>query len=186
MKNFSLKHHLLIAMPQLVDPYFHQSVIYLYEHNEFGAMGIVINKPLRITLGDMLEHLKIPSQNSKVQNYPVVFGGPVAPEQGFIIHHTGIFTHTPLASNGEIAISTSRNILQNIADTNELQNMIVSLGYAGWEKGQLEFEISRNDWIIAPCDSQILFNVPFEKCWRTAAASIGVDVNRLSTEVGHA
>jgi len=187
-----LKNHFLIAMPRLLDPNFHQAVAYIYEHNEDGALGIVINKPLqRISLGDVMRHLKINIENPDVDNFPVVSGGPVAREQGFIIVPTQNYTsHNDqdqlLAENDQVVISSSKNLLESIAQGEMPEYFIISLGYCGWAAGQMEKEITENTWLVAPLNTEILFQLPFEKRWRAAAASIGVDLNKLFHEAGHA
>lgn len=180
-----LKNHFLIAMPSLRDINFHQSVTYIYEHNDEGALGIVVNKPMRITLGDVFRQLSITTNDPKIEKFPVVLGGPIAQEQGFIIHRTKEFSMDALIENDEIAISTSKEVLESIAKGHG-NNIIVSLGYAGWSNGQLETELISNSWLVAPADPKILFDTPFEKRWRAAAALIGVDIDRLGTDVGHA
>jgi putative transcriptional regulator len=182
-----LKNYFLIAMPKLEDNTFHRAVVYIYEHNEHGAMGIVINKPMRITLGDVLKHLAIPVKDTSIGQQPVFLGGPVAQEQGFIIHPARFHSEdTPIALSDEVAVSTSKSLLQSIAQGDGPKEVIVSLGYSGWSAGQLESEIADNSWLIAPFNAKVLFHIPFEQCWHAAAATIGVDFNRLSGEAGHA
>lgn len=183
--HLSLKNQLLIAMPALRDINFQQSVTYIYEHNDDGAMGIIINKPLRITLGDVLKQLEISTNDPAVEKHPIVLGGPIAQQQGFIIHRSKQFPAVPLVENDEIAISTSKEVLQSIAE-GDGKDIIVSLGYAGWSPGQLENEMTQNSWIVAPLDTKILFEIPFEKRWRTAAALIGVNLDLLPPDIGHA
>lgn len=175
-------------MPSLMDPNFHQSVTYIYEHNEDGAVGIVINKPMKITLGDVLRHLNISPQDLSIDNHPVLAGGPIAQEQGFIIFPLEKYqtNDAPIAETDQLIISSSKGVLELIAKDQEAKDIIVSLGYSGWSAGQLEKEIAENSWLIAPLDLRILFNTPFEKRWRAAAASIGIDINLLSNEAGHA
>ena len=182
----NIKNQFLIAMPTLKDSNFHQAVAYLYEYDEKGAMGIVINKPMRITLGEVLKHLDITATDSSVEANPVLLGGPIAQEQGFVIHDASDLKSAPLALNENIAVSTSKSILQEIALGEHKDEFIVSLGYAGWGPGQLEEELASNSWLLAPVKSEILFSLPFERRWRAAAALIGVDFNRLSSESGHA
>ncbi len=183
----SLKNNFLIAMPSLGDSSFYHTVTYIYKHNEEGAMGIVINKPMRITLGDVLHHLSIPIKQHDVEKYPILLGGPVAPEQGFIIHRSEHLSDEPtLATNDDITVSTSRNVLQAIAAGTGPKDVMVSLGYSGWKPGQLEAELTTNVWLVAPAKAEILFKTPFEYRWQFAAASIGVDLNLLVPDVGHA
>lgn len=189
MNNTSnLKEHLLIAMPSLTDPNFHKSVTYIYEHTEDGAVGIVINKPMRITLGDVLRHLNISPKDPLIDNHPVLSGGPIAQEQGFIILPSENYfaKDAPIAESDHLVISSSKAVLESLADGEDAKDLLISLGYSSWSPGQLEKEIVENSWLIAPLDLQILFSIPFEKRWYAAAASIGVDLNRLSNEAGHA
>ena len=146
-------------------------------------MGIVINKSLQITLESLLQHLDIDVVDKKVADLPVLAGGPVGPEQGFVIHEQSAST---TKGNKKIMISASKEILREISHGNGPNHFIVALGYAGWEKGQLEKEIKRNDWLLAPPDEAILFSTPLEKRWQKAAKSIGVDINCLSGHIGHA
>lgn len=179
----SLEHQLLIAMPSLNDPNFAQAVIYLCEYDkENGAMGIVINKPMNISLGEILRHLNITTNSEKVDNYPILKGGPIAQEQGFIIRRS----RTSETLNNELIISASKQDLAEFANGEGLDDSLVSLGYAGWGPGQLEQELIDNAWLIAPLDIKIVFDVPYELRWRRAAASIGVDLDRLSGDSGHA
>ena len=136
MKNSSLKNRLLIAMPSLQDSTFYRSVTYIYEHSDAGALGIIINKPIKITLGDVLKQLGITIEEPKIEKYPVLLGGPVAQEQGFIIHPTNAFSADPLVKNKEITISTSKLVLEAIASGKGPSELLVSLGYVGWSSGQ--------------------------------------------------
>lgn len=180
METDTLKDHFLIAMPVLRDSTFEKSVIYLYEHSADGAMGLVINKPLQITLGNVLDHLDIESSSEEVETFPVLMGGPVGQEHGFVVHEIKSESET------QIVISASKEILRSIAKGKGPDNFLVTLGYAGWEAGQIEAEIRRNDWLVAPFNADILFNTPIEKRWEAAAKLIGVDINRLSDQTGHA
>jgi len=178
----NLTNHLLIAMPTLKDTIFTKSVVYLYEHSPEGAMGIVINKSLQITLGNLLQHLDITVKDELIAATPVLTGGPVGPEQGFVIH-------SPLKKNDDqrdIIITASKEILREIGQGKGPSSFIITLGYSGWEGGQLEKEIHRNDWLIAPFNEDILFSTPIVKRWQAAAKTIGVDINNLSDQIGHA
>ena len=178
-----LANHFLIAMPTLQDTLFSKSVIYLYEHSPKGAMGIVVNKSLQITLENLFQHLDIELVDESVAELPVLAGGPVGPEQGFVIHDR---LDPEDEGDQQVAISASKEMLTEISLGNGPDNFIVALGYSGWEKDQLEKEITRNDWLVAPLDASILFSTPLEKRWQKAAETIGVDINRLSGQIGHA
>lgn len=163
-------------MPSLSDQNFSKSVIYLYEHTSEGAMGLVINKPLHINLGSVLRHLKIKITEDIIETHPVLMGGPVGQEHGFVLHE----------SNNDIVISASKEMLRSIAIGKGPVNFLIALGYTGWGAGQLEQELNHNDWLIAPFDATILFNTPLEDRWRNAARLIGIDINNLSDQIGHA
>ncbi len=183
MKTSELTHHFLIATPALKDPNFSKAVIYIYEHGPDGAMGLVINKPLQINLGSIMAHLDIEMPDESISTLPVFMGGPVGQEHGFIIHHRNI---EATDDNEELLISASKETLKLIAQGLGPKEFIVVLGYAGWESGQLEFEINRNDWLIAPYAPGILFSTPVERRWKAAAKLLGIDINLLSDQIGHA
>ena len=183
----SLKHWLLVAMPTLSDPNFQQSVIYLCEHDDEGAMGLIINKPLRITLGEVLSQLDIHTDHKLINSHPVLMGGPIAQEQGFVLHQ-GEQPFREDITNPEtgITVSSSKEILIHYAKGEGPDTILVTLGYTGWSKGQLEQELATNSWLIAPAKEDIIFKTPFNQRWRAAAALVGVDFDKLSSEIGHA
>lgn len=182
----SLKNKLLIAMPVLDDPIFGHSVTYIFEHNENGAMGIIINKPMDFTLGGIFEMMEIKVKDPIIAEFPVLRGGPVAREQGFIIHRDPKIGHGEIADKkNNIIISASKEDLINLSKHMQ-QEVLVSLGYAGWEKGQLEQEIVEDAWLVAPLRPRILFEVPYELRWRAAIKAIGIDPDNLVQETGHA
>jgi putative transcriptional regulator len=181
-----LTNHFLIAMPALADPNFSHTVTYICEHNDKGAMGIVINRPLELTLGEVLEHMQIaPGQKLDIKR-PVLAGGPVQGEHGFVLHSPTGQWSSSLAITEEIAVTTSRDILMALADGKGPTRYLVALGYAGWGAGQLEKEIAENAWLSGPANAEILFDTPLEQRWVAAAALLGIDLNLLSTQVGHA
>jgi putative transcriptional regulator len=181
-----LSNQFLIAMPALADPNFFQTVTYMSEHNAEGALGIVINRPLSLTLGDLLEHLQIPINRPEITAMPVYAGGPVQPEQGFVVHTPVGQWGATLKVTETIGITTSRDILQALADGLGPDQVLVALGYAGWGPGQLEREMVQNAWLSGPADDTILFHTPSEERWAAAAALLGVDLSLLSGEAGHA
>lgn len=183
----TLKNQLLVAMPSLTDPNFKQAVAYLFEHSELGAMAIIINKPMDINVGSVLDMLNIPvNDHGALDKFPVLRGGPVSREQGFIIHRESDIGNGELASKQHnIIISASKEDLITI-NQDSFDRVIMSLGYAGWGGGQLEDEIVRNDWLVAPLDPSIIFDIPFDQRWEAAAASIGVDFSKLIPDIGHA
>jgi len=183
IKNY--KNHLLIAMPSLQGDFFSKSVVYIYEHTESGgAVGFTINKPLSATLGNVLEHLNLKIKDKTVIDMPVFSGGPAGPDQGFVIHD-----RMALAENeGDtiVTISTTREVLGDIARGKGPDHFMVTLGYAGWEPGQLELEIQHNDWLVTGFQKDILFDTPIAERWARAAKLLGVDLSKLSSQVGHA
>lgn len=181
-EKYNLENRLLVAMPSLKDPHFAHSVVFVCEHTENGAFGIAINIPLHATLGEILKQIDIQAISDEIIRQPVVMGGPVSQEQGFII-----YTDQEDLSKGEfnITVSSSKEMLQKIADGDGPLHNVVSLGYASWGGGQLEQEIIDNYWLIAPPDPRVIFDLPFVDRWRAAAALVGVDFDRMSTDVGH-
>lgn len=181
-----LTNQFLIAMPALADPNFFQTVTYISEHNANGALGLVINRPLPLSLGQLLEHLEINSDRPDLASLPVYQGGPVQPEQGFVIHSPIGQWGATLRVTDRIGITTSRDILQALALGEGPEHLLVALGYAGWGPGQLEQELAENAWLSTPADFDILFYKPTEQRWLAAAALLGIDLNLLSADAGHA
>lgn len=181
-----LTHHFLIAMPSLADPNFHRTVTYLCAHSDEGAMGLVINRPTDLTLGDVLGHMSIEAQASDLTEVPILHGGPVCPERGFVLHQLAGDWEATLRVGDDIAVATSRDILSAVAEGRGPSQALVALGYAGWGAGQLEREVLDNAWLSGPADSTILFDTPYQDRWSGAAKLLGVDPERLSTQAGHA
>lgn len=189
MKPFpSLKNHLLVAMPSLQDSSFYQSVTLLCEHNEEGAMGIVINHPLDISTCELLEHMEIPCENSEsYQNInPVFAGGPVQVDRGFVIHRAEKLWNSSINLKHNISITTSTDILIAMGRDELESEAFIALGYAGWEAGQLEEEILNNAWLTVPLDSDIIFKTAIEKRWEKSANLLGIDINNIANTAGHA
>ena len=180
----NLTGHFLIAMPQIheSDETFSQAVIFLCEHSDDGAMGIIINKPLNITLGSVLEHLDINSEHKHIDNIPVYMGGPVGQEHGFVIHEP----YRNDESEDDLVISASKDTLADIANDKGPKRYFVALGYTGWNAGQHEEEINRNDWLLVAYNKDIIFTTPIESRWRKATELLGIDINQLTSHVGHA
>ncbi|WP_092996826.1 YqgE/AlgH family protein [Thiohalomonas denitrificans] len=181
-----LTNHFLIAMPALADPNFSHTVTYICEHNQKGAMGIVINRPSGLTLGEVLEHMDIEASPRVDLQMPVFEGGPVEPEHGFVVHAPVGAWDSSLKVTDEIAVTTSRDVLSAIAHGEGPKRHLFALGYAGWGAGQLEEEIANNAWLSGPADPPTLFETAPEQRWAAAAALLGVDVNLLSSQIGHA
>ena len=186
MRSTNLTNQFLIAMPGLQDPNFFQTVTYICEHNEHGAMGIVINRPLNLALGEVLTQMSLQPSNEEIKNMPVYQGGPVHTDRGFVIHHPHERWKSSIIVSDEIGVTTSRDILQSIAEGNGPEQSFIALGFAGWGAGQLEQEIKDNAWLNGPADSSIIFQTPCEKRWEVSAALLGIELDRISSEVGHA
>lgn len=182
----SLTNQFIIAMPALADPNFTHTVTYICEHNQEGAMGIVINRPFGLSLGEMLDHLEITPGPSVNRDQPVMAGGPVQNEHGFVLHTPVGDWDSSLQVTPDLALTASSDILSAIARGNGPLHYLVALGYAGWGAGQLEEEMASNAWLSGPADARLIFETPVEKRWSEAAASLGIDLNLLSSDVGHA
>ena len=186
MQSSSLKNHLLVAMPSLQDQRFARTVTYLCEHNANGAMGIVINRPTTLKLTDVFTQMDITVTNPNSANTPIFAGGPVEEGRGFILHKQEGTWNSTLRVTDEMSITSSRDIVEAIAQGEGPTKKLMALGYAGWETGKLEQEILDNAWLLCPTHEDILFTLAPEKRWQAAASMIGVDLNLLSRESGHA
>lgn len=182
----SLTNHFLIAMPALRDLNFYRAVTYICEHNENGAVGIIINRPLEIKLEVALQQMHIEIKNEKFKDAHLLFGGPIQQERGFVIHRPHGQWRSSLKTSPEIAITTSQDILEAIAAGNGPEDAIIALGYAAWASNQLEQEMLNNSWLSCPADAEILFKVPQEDRWIMAVTKLGININHLSYQVGHA
>ena len=183
----SLENHFLIAMPSMQDPFFKRAVTYICEHNEDGAMGLVINQPIDVTVGELLDKIEI--DNDKTQNaakVSVFAGGPVKTDRGFVLHspQSGYSASQKLSS--DIMITTSKDVLASLTTAQAPEQFIITLGYSGWEQGQLEQELLDNSWLIIEADPKIIFDTPVEKRWEKAVSMLGFDISQLSLEAGHA
>ncbi|MDD2834233.1 MAG: YqgE/AlgH family protein [Methylotenera sp.] len=191
LKNINLTGHFLTAMPNLTDPYFAQSVILICTHNQDGAMGIIINQPTDMTYSALYEKINVPLNNSSLANSAVLFGGPVQPDRGFVLHQSHQAWDSSLAITDTISLTTSKDILEAVALGNGPQHLLLTLGYAGWTPGQLEKEIADNAWLSVQADNdetlhQILFNTPHEAQLNATIALLGFDPAMLSDVAGHA
>lgn len=181
-----LTDHFLIAMPALEDPNFSQTVTYVCEHNDEGAMGIVINRPTEVTLGELFDHMGLETHELRARDEVVLMGGPVKRDRGFVLHSPDERWGGSLNISDQIALSTSRDMLAAIAAGEGPEDSIVALGYAGWGAGQLEEEMGQNAWLSGPADPDVIFRTDHSDRWRAAAACVGVDISLLSSDAGHA
>lgn len=182
----SLRNHLLIAMPAMQDPSFHRSVTYICEHNEHGAIGIIINRPTTLQLKYVFKQMEINVEAKEADNIPLLFGGPIQQDRGFVLHRPVGTWNASLPVTDQVAITTSQDILQAIAKGEGPDNVLVALGYAGWGAKQLEKEMMSNSWLSCQADMDLLFSTPFRRRWEESAALMGVDLNTLSGDIGHA
>jgi len=186
MQSVNLTHHFLIAMPNMVDPNFARSLTYICEHNEQGALGLVVNRPIDMTLGGLLDQVEIALDDRRWAELPVYFGGPVQVDRGFVLHRPAGSWQYTLTVNAEIGLTTSKDILEAVAQGKGPDQLLVSLGYAGWAAGQLEQELGQNAWLTVAADADVVFNVPPERRFQAAMDLLGIDLTRLSDDVGHA
>lgn len=191
----SLQDHFLIAMPSMKDSIFERSVVYICEHNDEGAMGIIINMPVNLSVDELLSQT-VPENSAEKHasdkfaplstEAPVFKGGPVSEERGFVIHTASKDFSSSLQVTDDIVITSSLDVLTTLGTQLEPDNYMVALGYSGWEKGQLEEEIAANSWLTINADDHILFNAPIDKRWEQAVQKLGIDISQLSNDIGHA
>lgn len=185
-----LTNQFLIAMPGMVDETFAGSVVYLCEHTENGALGLVINKPIDIKLRNLFEKVELKLDRSELAEQPVYFGGPVQTERGFVLHEkveggTAPYNST-LSIPGGLEMTTSKDVLEALAEGAGPSKVLVTLGYSGWQAGQLEDEIGRNGWLTVGADPKVIFDTPIDKRYDRAVQLLGIDPRMLSQEAGHA
>ncbi len=182
----SLKGHFLIATPALNGSYFHHSVIYLCEHDDKGAMGLVINQPADIMLDELLTQVNIENAAPNTASTPILLGGPMQQNQGIILHDSPSNTEISSQIAGDIYLCASTDLLKILGTERSPAHSLIALGYSGWGAGQLEQEIIDNSWLTTAADNDVLFNTPSDKCWHAAAELLGIDINLISDTVGHA
>jgi putative transcriptional regulator len=180
-----LTNQFIIAMPNLADPNFFHTVTYLCQHNEEGALGIVINRPADMKLDEIFKQMQIRVTSEAAVDAPVFIGGPVQLERGFVIHSPCGDWDSSMAVSDSISLTTSRDILEAIAVGEGPEQYLVALGYAGWGEGQLESDMINNAWLNTPCGKAVLFDTPIEQRWSAAASQIGININLLTTPAGH-
>ncbi len=191
-----LSHHFLIAMPGLEDPVFAKSVVYLCEHSERGAMGLIINKPGDLSLKHLFEKVELPLTRQDLLQSNVLQGGPVQTERGFVLHEPMLEAGSDEKSNsiyastlsvpGGLAMTTSKDVLEAMANGSGPQRVLVTLGYASWGEGQLESEIGENSWLTVVADPAVIFDTPIEQRYDKALSLLGLQAWMLSSQVGHA
>jgi putative transcriptional regulator len=190
MDNVSLAHHFLIAMPAMADPNFSRTLTYICEHNAEGALGVIVNRPMEMSLATLFERVSIPLDASEaVANFgekPVYFGGPVQTDRGFVLHRPLGDWQSTLKVTDDIGLTSSRDVLQTMSETGEPQDVLVTLGYSGWSAGQLEWELSQNAWLTVAAEPQIIFDIAPDERLPAAMRLLGVNFTNLSDVAGHA
>ena len=190
VETVSLVNHFLIAMPAMTDPNFSKTLTFVCEHNADGALGIIVNRPTDLSLGELFERVDIELEAGEPQHryggLPVYFGGPVQTDRGFVLHQPAGEWQSTIIVNSDIALTSSRDILQCMGKNAEPAQVMVALGYAGWSAGQLEWELSQNAWLTVPAEPSVIFNLPPESRLPAAMRILGVDPLNLSDVAGHA
>ncbi|MGH8196703.1 MAG: YqgE/AlgH family protein [Steroidobacteraceae bacterium] len=182
-----LNNQLLVAMPTLADPNFSHSVTLICEHNERGALGIVINRPLEMRMSEVLDQLSLVTEDARLRDMTVLSGGPVQRDRGFVLHRPGPQAwESTMPVSETLHVTTSRDVLAAMAQGKGPAHAVIALGYAGWEAGQLDEELLQNAWLTVPCDDALIFELPFEQRWHAAARLLGIELSRISTQAGRA
>lgn len=183
----NLTHHFLIAAPELSDPRFEQALIYICRHDQHGALGLMVNRPIESArVGKLFEDLGIDVSDAQVMEDMPLEGGPMYPEIGFVLHTGQPQWASSFAISENVCITTSQDILQRIAAGQGIGHYHLCLGHASWGKKQLDGELESGDWLVCPADLTLLFDTPFDERWQAAAEKIGVDFDYLSSDIGHA
>jgi putative transcriptional regulator len=186
MQKVNLTQHFLIAMPNMVDPNFAKSLTFICEHNDQGALGVVVNRPTEMNLHALLEQVSISPDSDEFKSVAVHFGGPVQVDRGFVLHTPVGAWQSTLAVGAEIGLTTSKDVLQAVARGEGPRQMLVTLGYAGWAPGQLEHELAQNAWLTVQATREVIFDLPAEERLPAAMSLLGVDYAKLSDAAGHA
>ena len=186
MAIINLTDHFLIAMPAMEDPYFAKSLVYVAEHNDQGALGVIVNRPIDMNLAALFRKIEVPFESEKLADLPVFFGGPVQTDRGFVLHRPLGNWQSTLAVNKEIGLTTSRDVLQAVGHAGYPDEMVITLGYSGWGAGQLEHELAQNAWLSVPADPRILFDLPYEERLSSALELLGISLTNLTGQAGHA
>jgi len=191
--SINLTNQFLIAMPGMGDGTFAGTVVYLCEHTEKGALGLVINKPIDITLRNLFEKVELSLDREDLAESPVYFGGPVQTERGFVLHEAIVVEgqaegpyNSSLKIAGGLEMTTSKDVLEALANGAGPKKVLVTLGYSGWAAGQLEEEMSRNGWINVDAEPGIIFDTPVDQRYGKALSLLGIDAAMLSSAAGHA
>lgn len=186
MSQVNLTDHFLIAMPNMADPYFSRTLTYICEHNDQGALGVVINRPIDMTLGTLFDRLSLTLTSENLGKAPIFFGGPVQTDRGFVLHQPIGEWQSTLSVQDRVGLTTSKDILESLGHGTGPEKLLVTLGYSGWAPGQLENEIKQNAWLTVAAKDAVIFDLPVEERLPAALGLLGIDFASLSDEAGHA
>jgi len=186
LQTTTLTNHFLIAMPSMRDPSFRRGVAFVCQHGEDGAMGLLVNRLSEYRLGDVLAQMNLSASSAEVADSPVLIGGPVQPERGFVLHTPHGEWESSFKISDSICVTTSRDILVAIAEGRGPEQTLVTLGYSGWGAGQIETELKENAWLTVPANERILYDTPIEQRWDAAAALVGASIANLASYSGRA
>jgi putative transcriptional regulator len=186
MQSVNLTNHFLIAMPAMTDPHFARTLTFICEHNEQGALGVVVNRPIDMTLDMLLKQIEIANPALACESMPVHYGGPVQIDRGFVLHQPAGEWQSTLKVGEDIGLTTSKDILEAVARGEGPGHLLVTLGYAGWAPGQLENELAQNAWLTVAADAQVLFGTPAPKRYDAGLKLLGIDFSMLSGSAGRA
>jgi putative transcriptional regulator len=186
MSSIDLTNHFLIAMPNMADPYFSKTLTYICEHNDQGALGLVVNRPIDMTLQALFERLSLPLSDGERAGAPIYFGGPVQTDRGFVLHAPAGNWQSTLRVRDTLGLTTSKDILEAVGRGEGPPQLLITLGYAGWSAGQLEHELSQNAWLTVEARDGIIFDTPAEERLPAAMELLGLDYARLQDVAGHA
>ena len=186
MQSVNLTNHFLMAMPAMTDPHFARTLTFICEHNEQGALGVVVNRPIDMTLDSLLKQIEIERPSSACQTVPVHYGGPVQIDRGFVLHQPAGTWQSTLKVGDGIGLTTSKDVLEAVARGEGPAQILVTLGYAGWAPGQLEHELAQNAWLTVAADAHVLFDTPAPQRYDAGLKLLGIDLAMLSGAAGHA
>ncbi|GLR12361.1 YqgE/AlgH family protein [Chitinimonas viridis] len=186
MEAMNLSRQFLIAMPAMADPIFAKSLVFVCDHNDQGAMGVIVNRPLGMNMRTLFQQVDIELRREDVAEQEVYFGGPVQTDRGFVLHQPLGNWQSTLAVEDELGLTTSKDVLLAMGEGGGPDRMFISLGYAGWEAGQLESELGQNAWLTVDADIEVIFSLPSEQRYEAALGLLGIDMAMLSDTAGHA
>lgn len=182
----NLTNHFLVAMPQMADPNFGGAVVFIAEHTTKGALGLVINRPMELTLQSLFERIELPLQTDSLSEAPVFFGGPVQTDRGFVLHSPVGSWGSTVTVGDDLGLTSSKDVLEAVSRGDGPDRLLVTLGYSGWGPGQLEDELAKNAWLTMPASADVIFDAPADERLARAFGLLGINPAFLSAAAGHA